>query len=407
MNILFLDAYFEPEQTSFTQLEADLIKCLLSGDNRIDIICPTPTRGITDEVRKKYKNKKYEAVSDNVFVRRFSAPNEGKNPIIRALRYFWCNFRTLTVGKKHKNTDIVFSNSTPPTQGFIAAKVAKRLNKPFVYNLQDIFPDSLVNAGMTNKGSFLYKIGRKIEDYTYKNADKIIVISESFKKNIMEKGVPAEKITVIPNWVDTEKIKPVSRNDNTLFEEFGIDRDKFIALYAGNFGASQGTDVILNAAELLKSQTDIQFVLFGGGSEFPKAKKTIDEKKLTNVIINPLLPAERISEVYSIGDVALITCKAGVGGAGMPSKTWNIMACGTPIIASFDTDSELAKILKFSNAGICIEPENYKALSDAITKAKNNSFKFSNGRDYVLNNADKHICLKKYADVINKSTDKS
>lgn len=400
MNILFLDAYFEPEQTSFTQLEADLIEYLVSSGNRIDIICPTPTRGITDEVRRKYKNKKYEAISDNVFVHRFSATNEGKNPIIRALRYFWCNFRTLAVGKKYKNTDIVFSNSTPPTQGFIAAKVAKRLNKPFIYNLQDIFPDSLVNAGMTKKGSFLYKIGRRIEDYTYKNADKIIVISESFKKNIMEKGVPAEKIAVIPNWVDTVKIKPVNREDNTLFEEFGIDRDKFIVLYAGNFGASQGTDVILNAAELLKSQTDIQFVLFGGGSEFPKAKKTIDEKKLTNVIINPLLPAERISEVYSIGDVALITCKAGVGGAGMPSKTWNIMACGTPIIASFDTDSGLAEILKSSNAGICVEPENYKALADTIIEYKNNNLKFSSGRDYVLNNADKHICLKKYATTI-------
>ena len=126
MKILFLDAYFEPEQTSFTQLEADLIECLVSENNNIDIICPTPTRGVTGEIRKKYKNKKYEAVSDNVFVHRFLAPNEGKNPLIRALRYFWCNLRTLAVGKKYKNTDIVFSNSTPPTQGFIVAKQQHR-----------------------------------------------------------------------------------------------------------------------------------------------------------------------------------------------------------------------------------------------------------------------------------------
>ena len=176
-------------------------------------------------------------------------------------------------------------------------------------------------------------------------------------------------------------------------------------LYAGNFGASQGTDVILNAAELLKSQTDIQFVLFGGGSEFEKAKETVAEKSLKNVIINPLLPAERISEVYSVGNVALITCKAGVGSAGMPSKTWNIMACGTPIIASFDTDSELAEILKSSNAGICVEPENYKALADTIIEYKNNYLKFSSGRDYVLRNADKRICLKKYVCVIKNLMD--
>lgn len=401
MRIFYCSAYYAPEKVAGINLCEDLLELMSFSENTVFFFSPVPCRGITDDIRQKYKSflrdeKKY---NNKVNIHRISIYKEGKNSILRALRYFLLEFAFLFKGIFNKY-DLIFAQSTPPIHGFFSAVTKRIRNKPFIYNLQDIFPDSLVNAGMTNEGSFLYKIGRKIEDYTYKNADKIIVISESFKKNIMEKGVPAEKIAVIPNWVDTEKIKPVSRENNTLFEEFGIDRDKFIVLYAGNFGASQGTDVILNAAELLKSQTDIQFVLFGGGSEFEKAKNTVAEKNLTNVIINPLLPVERISEVYSIGDVALITCKAGVGGAGMPSKTWNIMACGTPIIASFDTDSELAEILKSSNAGICVEPENYKALSDAITKAKNNSFKFSNGRDYVLNNADKHICLKKYAEII-------
>lgn len=407
MTITIFNAYYSPEVCAGIDLEEDIVKKFSHTFDQTIMYAPTPSRGIPKNLRQEYRYKKLESLyNGKLKIVRYNLIGEAKSPILRALRYFIQNIKQYHIGIKEINTDIIFAGSTPPTQGAVCSLIKRKLekksneNKPFVYNLQDIFPDSLVNAGMTKKGSFLYKIGRKIEDYTYKNADKIIVISESFKKNIMQKGVPAEKIAVIPNWVDTEKIKPVSRENNTLFEEFGIDRDKFIVLYAGNFGASQGTDVILNAAELLKAQTDIQFVLFGGGSEFEKAKNTVAEKNLTNVIINPLLPAERISEVYSIGDVALITCKAGVGGAGMPSKTWNIMACGTPIIASFDTDSELAEILKSSNAGICIEPENYKALSDAITKAKNNSFKFSNGRDYVLNNADKHICLKKYATTI-------
>jgi glycosyltransferase involved in cell wall biosynthesis len=398
MTILFLDAYFEPERTSFTHLERDLLKSLISAGHSVKVICPVPTRGIDKKTADEYKKRKTETVyGGHVHVTRFASVQEGKNPIIRAIRYFWCNYRTYRIGKKATNVDVVFSNSTPPTQGFIAAKVAKKLHAAFIYNLQDIFPDSLVNAGMTNKGSLLYKIGRKIEDYTYKCADRIIVIGESFKNNIISKGVPEAKIKVIPNWIDTETIKPISRPDNTLFDECGIDRDKFIVLYAGNFGATQGTNTIINAADILKDEADIQFVLFGNGSEFEATKRAVSDRRLTNVIINPLLPPERIPEVYSMGDVALITCKKGAGGAAIPSKTWSIMACNTPIIACFDTDSELADVLTKSGSGVCVTPGDGGALADTILKAKNGELIICGGREYVTENADRKICLDKYA----------
>ena len=401
MKILFLDAYFMPEQISFTHLENDLISEFVHNGHSIEVICPTPTRGISGEIIEKYKKIKSEVIYDgNVKITRFSAPQEGKNPIIRAVRYFWCNLRTYQTGKKKHNFDLVFANSTPPTQGFIAGKVAKKLKVPFIYSLQDIFPDSLVNANMTSKGSLLYKIGRKVENSTYKRADKIVVISEGFKQNIMAKGVPEEKITVIPNWIDTEKIKPVNREDNKLFEEYNIDRNKFIVTYAGNFGASQGADIILKSAELLRDYTDILFVIFGGGSEFESAKNNARQNNLPNVIINHLLPEERISEVYSLGDVSLITCKRGAGKAALPSKTWSIMACDTPIIAAFDTDSDLADVLKKSGAGVCIEPENAESLAEAILKAKSRSLSFKSGREYVLKRADKRVCVEKHINVI-------
>ena len=406
MNILFLDAYFEPEKTSFSELEKDLLDCFSKSLHKIKIICPTPTRGISEETRRACSDKKLEYRSESVAVSRFYAPKERNQNILRTFRYFWCNLRTIQKASKAYDTDIIFSNSTPPTQGAVCAVVKKKLSKrqkryvPFIYNLQDIFPDSLVNAGMTKTGSLIYKIGRKIEDYTYKNADKIIVISESFKNNIIEKGVPEEKIEVISNWIDTEAIKPVDAEDNKLFKELNLDKNKFIVTYAGNFGASQGADVIIEAAGILKSENDISFVLFGGGSEFEKIKKAVAEKALTNVYINPLLPAERISEVYSLGDVSVITCKKGAGRAAMPSKTWSIMACNTPIIAAFDTDSDLARILKTSESGICIEPQNPQLLAQTIVGFKNGKYSFKSGRKYVLSNADKKVCTQKYADVV-------
>ncbi len=407
MKILFLDAYFHPEIIAYTHLEKDIISGLLEN-NTVTVVCPSPTRGITDEVAKEYAKIKAETLPNGVSIRRFASPREGRNPLIRAFRYFWCGYRHAAIGKKQVDTDAVFAVSTPPTQGAVAAAVAKKLSKkrgvhvPFIYNLQDIFPDSLVTTGLAREGSLLWRLGRKLENYTYKNADKIIVISEGFKRNIMKKGVPEDKIVVVSNWIDTDAVRPVPREANTVFDEFGIPRDKFTVVYAGNFGAAQGAHVVIEAAERLKERSDIQFVIFGGGSEFESVRSSVTEKGLKNVFINGLLPQNRVPEVYSAGDVALITCKKGVGGSGMPSKTWSIMACGTPIIAAFDTDSELAETIAKANAGISVEPENADALTDAILGMVDSAEKYNGGRDYAVENASREKCVKKYVEAVEK-----
>ncbi len=412
MKILFINAYFYPEVIAFSHLERDLMENLLAEEHQVSVLCPCPTRGIDEETAKTYKKIKREYVFDGrVDVRRFAAPGEGRNPIVRALRYLWCNFRQYQLAKRYDDIDAIFCVSTPPTQGMLCAKVARKLSKkykkkvPFVYNLQDVFPDSLVTTGLTRKGSIIWKIGRTIENYTYTHADKIIVISESMKKNIMEKGVPEEKIVVVSNWIDTEATKPVSKEENRLFEEFGLSRDKFTVVYAGNFGKAQGADVVLDAAERLKGHTEIQFVIFGGGAEFESAKEKA--KALPNVVINGLLPQERVPEVYSLGNVALITCKKGVGNSGMPSKTWSIMACNTPIVAAFDTDSELAEVIEKAKVGITVEPEDADKLAAAILEMKNGkASNFCGGREYAVEYASKEKCTAKYVEVLKNCVEK-
>ena len=401
MRILQLSAYFEPEQVSSSHLTNDLYTELTKNDIEIVDYVPAPCRGVSKEVRDKYKKIKYEEKYDGLYkVHRFSMFAEGKNPLIRAARYLLVNFIQFYKGIHEKNIDLIYSASTPPTQGLLCGMLKKRLKVPYVYNLQDIFPDSLVNAGMTSEGSIIWKIGRKIEDFTYNQADKIIVISQGFKRNIMQKGVPEEKIEVISNWIDLDSVHPVERKDNRLISEFGLDPNKFIVVYAGNFGAAQGADIVLKAAKELLEENDIQFVIFGGGPYFKDAKKEAEE--LNNVFIHELLPQEKVSEVYSLGDVALITCKAGTGKAGMPSKTWSIMACNTPIIASFDTDSDLADVIRDSGAGECVEPEQTDLLINEILNTYQNKDKYTriNSRNYVYQNASKEQCTKKYLEAI-------
>lgn len=406
MNILRLSAYCTPEITASSHLMNDLYDAFSKNNIRCICYVPEPTRGVSDEVRKKYKKKKNESLYDGyLIVRRFFMFREKKNPIQRAIRYFLCSCIQYHKAINTENIDVIFSGSTPPTNGLINVMVAKKLEKkygykvPFVYELQDIFPDSLVNSNMTKKGSVLWKIGRKIEDYTYRNADKIIVPSETMKRNILKKGVSNNKVEVISNWIDMKNVFPVKQEENMVLKELELGEKDFIVLYAGNFGAAQGADIILKVANKLKEYTDMKFVIFGGGAYFEEAKE--EAKVMKNVLIRDLLPLEYVSEVYSLGDLALITCKSGTGAAGMPSKTWSIMACNTPIIASFDIDSELADVLKFANSGECVEPENVEKLSEAILKKYNNRDSLEcNSREYVQLNASKESCVKKYVKVI-------
>ena len=379
MKVLKLAPYYAPERISSSHLTADMEDAYVEAGIISEIYAPTPTRGVSAEERKRYKKIKYEEKRDGmILVHRFAMFREGRNPIGRALRYGLVNLMHYHKGVHAKNVDVIVAGSTPPTQGVLCALVAKKLSKryghpvPFIFSLQDMFPESLVSTGLCKESSVLYKIGNKISDYTYRHATRIRVISDSMKETLIKKGVPAEKITVIYNWIDTETIVPVSREDNPLFDELGLERDRFYVTYAGNLGNSQNTEILLACAEALKDHSDIRFVVFGGGSEKEKFENQIADSGLTNIRLFPLQPMERVSLVYSLGDVSFVTCKKGVGVGAFPSKAVSIMATGTPIIASFDLDSDLCRIVTDNEIGLCADAEDAQGAADAILTLYNN-----------------------------------
>ena len=407
MKILFLDAYFEPESTSFTHLEKDIIEGLIQSGHEIFVVCPTPTRGISGDVAEKYRKiKKEDMYGGRVHVERFWAPQEKRNPLVRAFRYFWCNFRQKAVAKKYKDVDLIFSASTPPTQGLMCGKVKKKLGVPFVFTLQDIFPDSLVTAKMTRKGSLIWKLGRKIENATYKNADRIIVISEDFKRNIMGKGVSEEKISVISNWVDSSEVYPIERKDNILFSRYGLDPDKYYICYSGNIGHSQNMRMLLDTAKELKTELpDVRFVLIGDGAAKEEVSSVIENEGIDNVTLLPFQPYEDIAYVFSLGDAGLIISKPGIGNSSVPSKTWSIMAAARPVICSFDDDSALSKLIREAGCGVTAQAEEgTEAFKKAIYELYNNKEKNAEigalGRKYLTEYLDKDKCVGMYVETI-------
>lgn len=405
MKCIYFVQYFPPEKASGLDLGDDLLEGFAAHGWYVDLYTPMPTRGVTKEQRKTYAKMRIEKrCGGKGTIHRMHLYAEGRNFMARALRYLVfsieCFWKAITV-----SADFIFTGSGPPTQGVVAGLAKKISGKKFIYNLQDIFPDSLVTAGICSEKSPLMKVGRWMERFTYRHADVIITISNDMKDNVLRKGVSPEKVAVVRNWIDIDKVKPVARKDNRLFDELNLPREQFYVVYAGNLGKVQGAEVIIEAARLLKDHSDIQFVIFGNGSEEGTIRKLgVD---LPNISIFDLQPVERVSEVYSMGDVAIIPCKPGTGGSGMPSKTWTIMATGTPIIASFDLGGEMEQTMREANCGFCVEAGNAEKLSDAILELYDDfECKVKMGldaRNYVEEYACKEICVKKYIEVISET----
>ncbi len=404
MKVLTFCAYFEPEIAASMYLTTNIFEDAAKAGMGVELFAPTPTRGVDVETIAKYKRIKHEDRCDGKLrIHRFTMMQEGKGTIGRALRYILLNLAFVWKGLRTK-ADVMFIDSTPPTQGFMAAFLKKCKRIPIVYNLQDIFPDSLVHTGISTEDSLAFKIGRWMENITYRNADKIIVISEDFKANIKAKGVPEEKIEVVYNWVDEQAVYHVDRADNLLFDRFGLDRSKFYVAYSGNIGLTQNMELLVKAAEQLKEHWDIGFIIVGDGAYKEELMKQIEEKQLTNITLLPFQPYEDIANVFSLGDVGLIISKTGVGNNSVPSKTWSYMAAKTAILTSFDLDSELCQLVQDNQCGVSVATDDADALVNAVLELKENRNQCSaygeNGRRYIDRNLTRAIGTSRYISVM-------
>lgn len=400
MKAIFPCSYYLPETAASLYITDNTVHACADKGIEVDLYTPSPTRNVPDGSVWEREERQMDG---KLRIHRFHLYGEGKNPMLRALRYFLGEFILLhyCMWKKY---DVAFVDSTPPIQGLKMPLIKWLKRKPTIYNVQDIFPDSLVGTGLTHEGSLIWKIGRMVEKITYRYADKIIVISEDFKKNIMAKGVPEDKIVVIYNWVDQNKVVDVPREENKLFDVYGLDRSKFYITYNGNIGLTQNMDMLLDVAkELQKEYEDIHFVLVGNGAYMDEVRRKVAEHQLGNVHLLPFQPYEDISHVFSLGDASLVISKPGVGANSVPSKTWSIMSASRPVLANFD-ENELKTIIENNHCGIFTKAGDKDAFKESILTLYNHRDLCKeyghNGRKFVMDNLTREVGTQKYVDVI-------
>lgn len=404
MKVIFPCSYYLPETAASLYLTENIVcQCAEKGLDVL-IYTPTPTRNVPNGAKWNDEEKQ---VGGHLHIKRFKMYGEGKNPILRAFRYMLCEMVQLWYCLT-QNYDVAFIDSTPPIQGLKMPFIKWLRKTPIVYNAQDIFPDSLVGTGLTKENSLIWKIGRVVEKITYKYSDKIVVISEDFKRNIMAKGVPEDKIEVVYNWVDEEAVVDIPREKNVLFDRYGLDRNKFYVTYCGNIGLTQNMDMLMEVAKALEANEDIQFVLVGNGAYKDKLEEIVKGRNISNVTLLPFQPYEEISHVFSLGDVSLVISKPGVGENSVPSKTWSIMSASRPVLANFD-ENELKTIIEKNHCGVFTKAGDKVAFTDAILELCANRELCKgmgrNGRKFVMENLTKEVGTQKYVDVI-KSFDR-
>jgi colanic acid biosynthesis glycosyl transferase WcaI len=270
-------------------------------------------------------------------------------------------------GRPHARPDAVLAMSPPLTLGGAGRLAARRWRVPFVFNIQDVFPDVAVELGAISNPQVI-RLASWLERWTYRHSDAVTVLSEDLRDNLVGKitgTVPDayDRIRVIPNFVDTDRIRPADPEAGGYRREHGLEGRR-VVMYAGNVGLSQSLDLVLDAARKLADRTDLVFVINGGGSG--RAALEDAATGLDNVRFVDFQPKERLAEVLAAGDIHLVPLRRGLARSSVPSKTYSILAAGRPVLASVDEGTEVARVVSDAGAGLAVPPDDPDAFTHAL-----------------------------------------
>lgn len=250
-----------------------------------------------------------------------------------------------------KRGDRVLVVTAPPSLPYTTALAVLAKGSSYVVLLHDLYPDILVAVGKTKADSFLYNSIERLNRWLYKHATRLVVVGRDMHERVSNKSKGLDvPIVTIPNWADLDAIEPSAKDTNKLLRELGIN-DKFVLMYAGNIGHPTDIETIIEAADRLRGEASIHFVFVGSGAKSGWLEKEVRERGLDNVSVLGQLPREDQNTFLNACDVGLVSLIPGMIGTAMPSRTYNILAAGKPIIALTEPGSELAQVIDEENVG--------------------------------------------------------
>lgn len=397
MKVLILSEFFYPDKSSTPKVLTELAEDLVEYGLDVEVI--------TSKTSYKGENSNFKTreVYKDIVINRVNSTELNRNSYIgRIVNYITFLISTSIKVITKKDYDCILMVSNPPVLPIIGYIVNKFKKKPYIYLLHDVYPDIAVKVGAIKENGLVFKVMSYINNKIFNSASKVIVLGKDMKQNLLDKRVDEEKIEIITNWADKEKIYRGNKINDFSIKE-GISQN-FNIVYTGNIGRFHDIETILDTANKLKDNSKVNFIFVGDGYKKQQIEDYKKENSLSNIKLMGYKYGETYNKLLNASDVFITTLDKGIEGLGVPSKTYSYMAAGKPIIAIMNSCSEIGSLVEDKNLGIRINSGESDKIVEFITKISNDKNLYSNivsnVNDVFEYNYERKMVTKKFKEVI-------
>jgi glycosyltransferase involved in cell wall biosynthesis len=357
MRILFLNRSFWPD-TEATGLLLDELAQDLAFEHEVTVICG-PANTSRARVWPLVRREQRGAVK----VLRTSGPHVSKRNLMLRVATLSVYGLLAAVTALREPTDVIIAETDPPVLGRLGAALKRRTGCRLIYYCQDLYPDIGEATGGLKFRPLRDWLARG-NDHAYRDADATVVLASDMAGRLQRKGVPVDRITIIPNWIDCRKVQPRARSRASE----AIAAGQFVVMYAGNLGWSQNLEAVVETACLMRDDPRVKFVLIGDGARKRSLEQEAHRKGRLNIEFVERRPPGAMSEVLAAGDLHLIPLAAGAAGSVVPSKVYWTLAAGKPFVAMMESEAEVARLARTHNVGFVVPPGDAAALARTIAE---------------------------------------
>jgi len=407
VKILYVSQYFPPEMGAPAARAVELARHWVRAGHDVTVLTGFPnhpTGVVPEQWRPRLRNLVYrEDVEGIRVVRTWLLPLPNRKAHERMLNYGSFCVSAAWRGMELSRPDVVIATSPQLLVGLSGWSISFWKRVPFIFEVRDLWPESLSAVGVGSDNSLLHCVLGKIAGFLYRKADRVVVVTPAFKDHLMNHWqLPGDKISIVENGVESSLFAPEAA-EAALKEQLGL-KDKFVAAYIGTMGMAHGLDTLIDVASKLKqSDPDISLLLVGEGADKERVQAIARERQLSNITFVGQQPREKIPAFIGASDVCLVLLKkTELFKTVIPTKMLEFMSCAKPVILG--VDGQARQILDEAHAGITIEPENAVALADAIRRLKadptaGRAFGQS-ARAYIVERCSREQSAKQYVRVL-------
>jgi colanic acid biosynthesis glycosyl transferase WcaI len=390
--LLVINQYYRPGFEATAQLLGDLCEALSS---RFDVTVVTGALGTPHAPRGRFEANGVRVI--RVASTTFDRAGLGR----RALNYVTYLVGAFVEALRVRRPDVVLCMTDPPVVGDVALGVSRRFRAPLVVISQDVFPEIAVKLGRLENPAVVGLL-RGLIGFYLRRADRIVVIGETMRARLVDKGAKTDRIVVIPNWVDTTKVVPAAK-DNEWSREQGL-ADRFVVMHSGNIGHAQNLDALVRSTTFLRDLADLRVAIVGGGARHAALSELVDRLETDAVEFLPYQPREMLSLSLSAADLHVVGLARGLAGYVVPSRLYGILAVGRPVLVAAEEESETAQLVRRVGCGTVVPPSRPDLLAEVIRRAHDGGYDLAEmgrrGRAYVVAEADRGVAVRRYEQLL-------